>query len=84
MEYFRSMKFENPFGVDIWFPAVEELKERGIVYQYIVQKPGDAVYNGYDCPHWVWNPVSDIRYSDFFRMEVFTLLGTKSGLQNLS
>jgi len=83
MKYFESLNFKNPLGVDIWFPAVEELKERGIVYQYIVQKPGDAVYNGYDCPHWVWNPVSDNYYLYFIRMEVFTLLGTKSGLLSL-
>jgi hypothetical protein len=59
----KSKKEIEEFGVEVWFPSAKELTERGIVFQHIVQKPGDAVYNGYGCIHWVYNPVS--HYSIF-------------------
>ena len=43
-----------------WFLSEKELKSRGIAFEKFVQKPGDAVYSGYGCYHWVLNPVRQI------------------------
>lgn len=59
-EYFASLGLKEKLGMAIWFPAEKELKQRGIEYQYFVQRPGDAIYNGYGSYHWVFNPVSFI------------------------
>jgi hypothetical protein len=58
----EKMKGEN-LGECIWFPAEKELKELGIEFQHIVQKPGDAIYTGYGAAHWVYNPVSYFTFS---------------------
>jgi hypothetical protein len=57
-DYFRSFKPKEKLGECYWFPSEKELNARGIQFQKIVQKPGDAIYNGYGSYHWVLNPVS--------------------------
>ena len=41
-----------------WFPSESDLAEREIVYQHIIQKPGDAIYSGNAVYHWVYAPVN--------------------------
>ena len=51
MDYFKTKKYKGEFGDENWFPAEEELKKWGIIYQHIIQKPGDAIYIGYKSIH---------------------------------
>ena len=41
-----------------WFPSESDLAEREIVYQHIIQKPGDAIYSGNAVYYWVYAPVN--------------------------
>ena len=56
MEYFNAQKTTREFGDEVWFPCQKELEEREIKFQHLIQKPGDAMYTGYNTIHWVFNP----------------------------
>lgn len=64
MDYFNTLKEKKKkeeveeFNQMYFFPSEKILKENDVVYQHIIQKPGDGVYTGYGSIHWVYNPVS--------------------------
>jgi len=57
LEYFDSLGSEDKYDMASWIPCEKDLLDRGIEFQYIIQKPGDAIYTGYKAVHWVYNPV---------------------------
>ena len=57
MDYFHSYT-KQPLGSINFLPSEVEMKAKGIIFQKVIQNPGDAIYTGYNTIHWVINPVS--------------------------
>lgn len=56
MNYFESYT-KQQLGKVNFLPSDEEMTERGIIFQKVIQNPGDAMYTGYRTIHWVINQV---------------------------